>query len=80
VRAAVSYDVVLCGNLDPAGVFCQLSADEVRLRTTDLLAATVGHRNFVPSSGCDLPAGPPLDNLDASFAAVKSAASVPKAA
>ncbi|HEV2435342.1 MAG TPA: uroporphyrinogen decarboxylase family protein [Verrucomicrobiae bacterium] len=80
MRDAVSYDVVLCGNLDPAGVFRQLAADEVRLRTTDLLAATAGHRNFVLFSGRDLPAGPPLDNLDAFFAAVKSAALIPKAA
>ncbi len=73
-------DVVLCGNLDPAGVFCQLSADAVKLRTTDLLAAAAGHRNFVLPSGGDLPAGTPLDNLDAFFAAAKSAAPFPPAA
>jgi len=70
----VPSDVVLCGNLDPAGVFCQLSADEVKSRTTNLLAATASHRNFVLSSGCDLPPDTRIENLDAFFAAAKSAA------
>lgn len=75
----VPADVVLCGNLDPAGVFCQLSADEVQAQTAGLLAMTTGHRNFVLSSGCDLPPNTPLGNLDAFFAAVKSAPPLPVA-
>ncbi len=75
--AKVPADVVLCGNLDPAGVFCQLTADEVKQRAAHLLAATAGHRNFVLSSGCDLPPNTPLNNLDAFFAAAKSAAPFP---
>jgi uroporphyrinogen decarboxylase len=74
----VPSDVVVCGNLDPAGVFCQLSAHEVAARTTSLLTATANRRNFVLSSGCDLPSGTPLDNLDAFFAAAKSAAPLPQ--
>jgi uroporphyrinogen decarboxylase len=70
----VPPDVVLCGNLDPAGVFCQLPAAEVKSRAVNLLAATAGHRNFVLSSGCDLPPDTPLQNLDAFFAAAKSVA------
>jgi uroporphyrinogen decarboxylase len=69
----VSSDVVLCGNLDPAGVFCQMPSDEVASRAAGLLAATANHRNFVISSGCDLPASVPLATLDAFFAAVKAA-------
>jgi len=65
----VPADVVLCGNLDPAGVFCQLSADEVKARAAALLTATANHRNFVLSSGCDLPPNTPLANLDAFYAA-----------
>ena len=69
-------EIVLCGNLDPAGVFCQSSADEVRARAAALLAGTAGHRNFVLSSGCDLPPNTPLANLDAFFAASKSGKSL----
>jgi uroporphyrinogen decarboxylase len=67
----VALDVVLCGNLDPAGVFCQFEPAEVTARAADLLAHTAAHRNYVLSSGCDVPAGAPLANLDAFYAAVK---------
>jgi uroporphyrinogen decarboxylase len=66
----VPPDVVLCGNLDPAGVFLQLPSEEVAARVRQLLAATSAYRNFVISSGCDLPADIPLANLDAFHTAV----------
>lgn len=65
----VPADVVLCGNLDPAAVFCQSSPNEVAARTAELLAVTAGHRNHVLSSGCDVPPNAPLANLDAFYAA-----------
>lgn len=67
----VPADVVLCGNLDPAGVFCQLPPAAVTARAAHLLAATAGHGNHVLSSGCDVPASAPLASLDAFFEAVK---------
>jgi uroporphyrinogen decarboxylase len=67
----VGPDVVLCGNLDPAAVFCQLAPAEVKARAADLLERTAAHRNYALSSGCDVPAGAPLANLDAFYAAVK---------
>ena len=69
----VPADVVLCGNLDPTAVFGQLSPPEVTTRTAHLLAATATHRNFVISSGCDLPPSAPLASLDAFYQAVNSA-------
>jgi uroporphyrinogen decarboxylase len=69
----VSSDVVLCGNLDPAGVFCRLPPNEVASRTASLLTATAEHRNYVISSGCDVPPDAPLVSLDSFFEAVKSA-------
>jgi uroporphyrinogen decarboxylase len=63
----VPQEIVLCGNLDPTAVFVQLSPDEVRSRATALLDATAGYRNFVLSSGCDVPPGAPLANLDAFY-------------
>ena len=65
----VPPEVVLCGNLDPTAVFVQLPPDELTARVKALLAATEGHRNFVLSSGCDVPVGSPLANLDAFFSA-----------
>ena len=69
----VSPDIMLCGNLDPTAVFCQMTPAEVTARTADLLAQTAGQRNYVLSSGCDVPAAAPLANLDAFYAAVKGA-------
>ena len=71
----VVSDVVLCGNLDPTGVFCQLAPAEVTARAADLLSRTAAHRNYVLSSGCDVPAGAPLASLDAFYAAMKGGAS-----
>ena len=67
----VPADVVLCGNLDPTGVFVQLSPAEITTRIMDLLKATAAHRNYVISSGCDVPPTAPLANLDAFYAASK---------
>jgi uroporphyrinogen decarboxylase len=67
----VAPDVVLCGNLDPTAVLCQLAPAEVRVRALELLAQAGAHRNFVLSSGCDVPAAAPLANLAALYAAVK---------
>jgi uroporphyrinogen decarboxylase len=66
----VPKDVVLCGNLDPAGIFVQLPPHETAARTRELLAATAAYPNFVISSGCDIPPTAPLANLDAFFEAV----------
>lgn len=71
--ARVSPEVVLCGNLDPSAVFLQLPPAEVNVRASQLLAAAKAHRNFVISSGCDVPPGAPLANLDALYQAVKAA-------
>jgi uroporphyrinogen decarboxylase len=69
----IPKDIVLCGNLDPAGVFCRSAPAEVRKQTEDLLDATRAFPNFILSSGCDVPPGAPFDNLVAFYeaAAVK---------
>jgi len=68
----VDRELVLCGNLDPAAVFCQGSTDLVTRQVVELLDSTVSRRNFVISSGCDLPPQVPLENLDAFYAAASS--------
>jgi uroporphyrinogen decarboxylase len=65
---------LVCGNLDPAAVFVHATVEEVAERTRTLLAATRGFRNFVISSGCDLPAETPLEHLDAFLRETRDAA------
>jgi uroporphyrinogen decarboxylase len=68
----VAPDVVLCGNLDPAGAFMQSSSLEITAKAAHLIAAAAPHRNFVISSGCDLPPNAPLASLDAFYQAVQT--------
>jgi uroporphyrinogen decarboxylase len=64
--------VVFCGNLNPASVFVQGSVELVREQTKALLEATRSYRNYVISSGCDVPAATPLANLDAFYETVNA--------
>jgi uroporphyrinogen decarboxylase len=68
----VPPEVILCGNLDPAAVFCRATPGEVAARVTSLLSAAAAHRNFVISSGCDLPPNSALGSLDAFHGAVQA--------
>jgi len=56
-------DIVLLGNLNPVGVFQQGTVESVRKETQALLGKTKGYRNFVISSGCDLPPHVPEANI-----------------
>lgn len=71
VLEKIPGDIAVCGNLDPAGVFCTRTPDEVAEATRALIARTASHRNHILSSGCDLPPNVPLANLDAFYAAFR---------
>lgn len=58
-------DIIVMGNLNPVGVFKQGSVDSVKLETRALLQKTAGYKNFVISSGCDLPPFVPEANIRA---------------
>ncbi|MBM3305613.1 MAG: methyltransferase [Candidatus Aminicenantes bacterium] len=66
---------ILGGNLDPTAVFHSGTPETVADATRALLEATRGYRNFIISSGCDIPPGTPLPNLEAFYEAVRSAQS-----
>jgi len=67
----VPSDRIALGNIDPAGVLYGGVPELVKEETSKLLKATDGFRNFIISSGCDVPAGAPAANIDAFFEAVK---------
>jgi uroporphyrinogen decarboxylase len=66
----VAGRVILGGNLDPAAVFHGGTPESVRTATLALLEATKDHKNYFISSGCDIPPGTPLANLEAFYKAV----------
>ncbi|MGL6196168.1 MAG: uroporphyrinogen decarboxylase family protein [Thermoguttaceae bacterium] len=59
------------GNISPAGVFLMGTQLQMYDTTTELLNATKNYTNFVISSGCDIPPGTPIQNVESFFEAVK---------
>ena len=64
-------DIVVMGNIDPAGTLRMGTTERVREETLTLLEKCSKYPNFVLSSGCDIPPMTPWQNIDAFFAAVK---------
>lgn len=63
-------DLLVMGNIDPAGQFRNGTPASIRQATMELLEALHEHPNFVISSGCDIPPLSSWENIDAFFAAV----------
>lgn len=57
-------NVVLAGNIDPVKTMLQGTPEEVRRKTEELLDSMEGHKNFMPSFGCDCPINTPIENLN----------------
>jgi uroporphyrinogen decarboxylase len=66
----VAEEVLVFGNVDPARVFRNGTKDQVYSTSKDLLDATGDYPNFVLSSGCDIPPGTPLENINAFYRAL----------
>jgi uroporphyrinogen decarboxylase len=64
-------DIPVMGNVDPAGVLRQGTPETVRETTISVMERCCSHKNFVISSGCDIPPATPWENIDAFFAAVE---------
>jgi len=63
-------DVLVMGNLDPVGVFKMSTPVQVKESATELLEKTAGYKNFVLSSGCDVPPHTSLENVQAFYEAL----------
>ena len=59
---------VICGNVDPTFIHAGPPV-AVHAEASRLLRAAAGNRSFVLSSGCDLPPGTPIENVEALCAA-----------
>ena len=55
VLAAAPEDAVCMGNIDPAGEFANGTPESIRKATETLLEKSACYKNFVLSSGCDIP-------------------------
>jgi len=63
-------DIMVMGNIDPAGQFRSGTPDSITAATRELLAQCSIFPNYIVSSGCDIPPLSPWSNIDAFFAAV----------
>ena len=70
VLQAAPQDMLCMGNVDPAGQFVQGTPETMTAAVHDLLNRCGKYPNFIPSSGCDIPAHAPWDNIQAFFAAL----------
>ncbi|MDY4138374.1 MAG: uroporphyrinogen decarboxylase family protein [Eubacteriales bacterium] len=71
ILARTPADVLVMGNIDPAGEFAGGTAASITAATRSLMAQCGQYPNFVPSSGCDIPAHAKWENIQAFFAAVR---------
>ena len=71
IMAKTPVDILAMGNIDPAGEFASGTVESITAATRSLMEKCGSYRNFVPSSGCDIPAHAKWENIQAFFAAVK---------
>lgn len=63
-------DMLCMGNIDPAREFASGTPESVRDKTLSLLRACAGEKNFLLSSGCDIPPHASWGNIRAFFDAI----------
>lgn len=67
----VPEDIVVMGNIDPAGEFRNGTPESMNKAVKTLLADCSVYKNFVISSGCDIPPAAKWENIDAYFNAIE---------
>jgi uroporphyrinogen decarboxylase len=70
IMPQIPPDRIGFGNIEPSGVFRSGSRAEMKQKVTDLLNDMKPYPNYILSSGCDVPPGTPLENVDAFFEAL----------
>ena len=67
----IPSDTIAFGNVDPASQFRNGTPESIREATLNIMKDCCQHKNFVISSGCDVPPLSSWDNINAFFGAVK---------
>ncbi len=63
-------DILVMGNIDPVGIFKMASPEKIKQETLSLLQKTSQWKNFVLSSGCDVPPEVPMEKIAAFYEAL----------
>lgn len=71
IMPRILWGRIAFGNIDPISIFRNGTVEDVRAKTWELLEQTFSYKNFVISSGCDIPPGTPIENIEEFFAKVE---------
>ena len=71
IMARTPAEIIAMGNIDPAGEFAGGTEESMTAAVKRLMEKCGSYRNFVPSSGCDIPAHAKWENIRAFFDAVR---------
>jgi len=74
ILAKTPEDIVVMGNISPVFEFKDGTPESIRKAVLDQMEALKGFKNYIPSSGCDIPPKASWANIDAYFQAVGEAA------
>lgn len=69
---AFPKDVPVLGNLSPSLLSNEKSGEKISASVSGLIRECGDFSNWILSSGCDIPAGTPIENIDAFFAPLNS--------
>ena len=65
LKKIIPQEITLMGNLNPVKIFLQSTPDQVAEATKSLKESMKDTKNFILSSGCDIPINTPLENIEA---------------
>jgi len=71
LKKIIPEEITLIGNLDPIKIFLQSTPQEVMRATKSLKENMKDIKNFILSSGCDIPLNTPLENIEAFMKAAR---------
>ena len=71
VLAKTPADILCMGNVVPVSQFAEGTPESMKAAVDSLMASCGAYKNFIPSSGCDIPAHANWDNIHAFFEALK---------
>lgn len=71
LKKIIPQEITLMGNLNPVKIFLQSTPDQVAEATKSLKESMKDTKNFILSSGCDIPVNTPLKNIEAFMKAAR---------
>lgn len=66
-------DIVVMGNISPVFEFKDGTPESIRKAVLNQMETLKAYKNYIPSSGCDIPPKASWDNIDAYFRAIEEA-------